>query len=152
MPRAAKILIALCLVCLTSAVAAPQGLAHMAGSLDHYGCHADRRKGGYHCHSGSMSGRSFASKAAMLRGNEPGQAAPEEPAPPAAEEEESGGWKIPSLFKGSDDSASGSSSVTGTLVPSGIAKRLRILKGLHDEGLITEEEYAAKRKDILGEL
>ena len=36
------------------------------GGLDGYGCHHNRKQGGYHCHRGAMAGRSFASKAEML--------------------------------------------------------------------------------------
>lgn len=37
------------------------------GGLDAYGCHHNRKYGGYHCHRGEMAGRSFASKAEMLQ-------------------------------------------------------------------------------------
>jgi len=37
------------------------------GGLDAYGCHHNRKQGGYHCHRGAMAGRSFASKAEMLQ-------------------------------------------------------------------------------------
>ena len=36
--------------------------------------------------------------------------------------------------------------------PKSMEERLLILKGLHDKGLITEEEYRAKRQEILKEL
>lgn len=36
------------------------------GGLDAYGCHHDRKRGGYHCHRGEFAGQSFASKAEML--------------------------------------------------------------------------------------
>jgi len=43
------------------------GPAHPAGAhgggLDGFGCHHDRKAGGYHCHRGPLAGRSFASKA-----------------------------------------------------------------------------------------
>jgi hypothetical protein len=41
-------------------------LAH-GGGLDAHGCHRDRKLGEYHCHRGVFAGRSFASKAEMLR-------------------------------------------------------------------------------------
>lgn len=49
-------------------------LAH-GGGLDSYGCHHNRKEGGYHCHRGELKGQSFDSKADMLkklgvRGNE----------------------------------------------------------------------------------
>ncbi len=37
------------------------------GGLDGYGCHHDRKRGGYHCHRGEHAGRSFASQADMLK-------------------------------------------------------------------------------------
>lgn len=41
-------------------------LAH-GGGLDAYGCHRDRKRGGYHCHRGPLAGHAFASKEEMLR-------------------------------------------------------------------------------------
>ena len=41
-------------------------LAH-GGGLDAYGCHNDRRHGGYHCHCGQVPGQSFSSKTEMLQ-------------------------------------------------------------------------------------
>jgi hypothetical protein len=35
--------------------------------LDGYGCHHNRKAGGYHCHRGPLAGEHFASKAEMLR-------------------------------------------------------------------------------------
>jgi hypothetical protein len=40
----------------------------------------------------------------------------------------------------------------GQVVPKGIESRLRTLQRLNQEGLITDEEYAAKRAEILGQL
>jgi len=37
------------------------------GGLDSYGCHNDRKHGGYHCHRGKFAGQSFSSKAEMLQ-------------------------------------------------------------------------------------
>lgn len=42
----------------------PLASAH-GGDLDSYGCHHNRKAGGYHCHRGDLAGRDFASKAAM---------------------------------------------------------------------------------------
>jgi len=36
------------------------------GGLDAYGCHHNRKLGGYHCHRGPLAGQSFASKEEML--------------------------------------------------------------------------------------
>jgi hypothetical protein len=37
------------------------------GGLDSYGCHYNRKAGGYHCHRGPFAGQSFQSKEEMLR-------------------------------------------------------------------------------------
>ena len=37
-----------------------------SGGLDGYGCHHDRKNGGYHCHQGTFAGQSLASKNEML--------------------------------------------------------------------------------------
>jgi hypothetical protein len=36
------------------------------GGLDAYGCHNNRKAGGYHCHRGPLAGEVFSSKAEML--------------------------------------------------------------------------------------
>lgn len=56
------------------------------GGLDAYGCHHNRRLGGYHCHRGPFAGQSFESKAAMLKRLEeqetPGSRREVRPTPP----------------------------------------------------------------------
>ena len=46
-------------------------IAHHAyphgGGLDAYGCHHDRKAGGYHCHRGPLAGQFFSSKEEMLK-------------------------------------------------------------------------------------
>ena len=37
------------------------------GGLDGYGCHHNRKQGGYHCHRGQFAGQSFGSKDEMLQ-------------------------------------------------------------------------------------
>ena len=37
------------------------------GGLDAYGCHNNRKAGGYHCHRGALAGESFSSKDEMLK-------------------------------------------------------------------------------------
>ena len=37
------------------------------GGLDAYGCHNNRKSGGYHCHQGPLAGQSFQSKEEMLK-------------------------------------------------------------------------------------
>lgn len=36
------------------------------GGLDAYGCHHNRKAGGYHCHRGVLAGQSFGSKEEMI--------------------------------------------------------------------------------------
>lgn len=48
-------------------VAAPVFVFGHGGGLDSYGCHHDRKRGGYHCHRGPFAGRSFESQADMLK-------------------------------------------------------------------------------------
>ncbi len=37
------------------------------GGLDGYGCHNNRKQGGYHCHRGPNAGQSYSSKSEMLQ-------------------------------------------------------------------------------------
>ena len=54
-------------VLLAVSVLAPGlALAH-GGGLDSYGCHHNRKQGGYHCHRGPLAGESFASKGEMQK-------------------------------------------------------------------------------------
>ena len=48
-------------------VLVPLGLAAHGGGLDSLGCHHDRKRGGYHCHRGSLAGQSFKSKSDALK-------------------------------------------------------------------------------------
>ena len=41
----------------------PTAVLSHGGGLDSVGCHHDRKRGGYHCHRGSLAGQSFSSKA-----------------------------------------------------------------------------------------
>jgi len=50
------------------------------GGLDAYGCHNDRKHGGYHCHAGPLAGQSFTSKADMLAASQGGGASRTTPA------------------------------------------------------------------------
>lgn len=45
----------------------PTILLGHGGRTDSLGCHNDRQRGGYHCHSGALAGQSFSSKDAALR-------------------------------------------------------------------------------------
>jgi hypothetical protein len=42
------------------------GYRRMTGGLDAYGCHNNRKAGGYHYHRGPLAGEIFASQAEML--------------------------------------------------------------------------------------
>ncbi len=53
------------LVLLLLLVTVAEAQAH-GGGLDAYGCHHNRKLGGYHCHRGPLAGRAFASKEEML--------------------------------------------------------------------------------------
>lgn len=61
-------------------------LSH-GGGLDGYGCHHDKKHGGYHCHRGQLAGKSFASQHEMLgvlKALEAKKAAPASPNLPSA--------------------------------------------------------------------
>lgn len=54
---------------LISALALTPVLSHPhSGGLDAYGCHTDRKVGGYHCHQGQSAGKAFASQQKMEEG------------------------------------------------------------------------------------
>ena len=52
MAREGVIAVAACVIASTALLPASVALAH-GGGLDKYGCHHDRKHGGYHCHRGS---------------------------------------------------------------------------------------------------
>jgi DNA uptake protein ComE-like DNA-binding protein len=57
------------IVLLISALALTPVVAHShSGGLDTYGCHIDRKVGGYHCHQGQTAGKAFASQQKMEEG------------------------------------------------------------------------------------
>jgi len=39
------------------------------GGLDSYGCHHNRKQGGYHCHQGTNAGKQYTSRPEMLNGS-----------------------------------------------------------------------------------
>jgi len=53
------------LFAIAMAIPVPAG-AH-GGGLDAYGCHHNRKAGGYHCHRGALAGQAFVSKDEMLK-------------------------------------------------------------------------------------
>ncbi|MBI4133577.1 YHYH domain-containing protein [Candidatus Uhrbacteria bacterium] len=48
-------------------LAAPEYAFSHGGGLDSYGCHHNRKAGGYHCHRGPFAGEQFSSQADMLK-------------------------------------------------------------------------------------
>lgn len=124
--------------------------AHTGGTLDADGCHEDHRTGAYHCHRGPAAGYTFANRAtmeeALKTGNFP------DPKTVAAESFASKLWPFskkadvgePDL-PGTAAAAAGSTAVQ----PNETEQRLKILQGLVEMGLISKEEYEAKRKAIL---
>lgn len=118
----------LCIV-LVSLAFVSTAQAH-GGGLDGYGCHHNRKAGGYHCHQGPQAGQAFSSQAEMkgglTRGLQPYSAGVEAAQP-----------REPTRNAKSKGS---------------IEARLRQLDGLHAKGLVTDDEYAAKRRAILEDL
>ncbi len=150
--------LALALIVLTT-ICAADALAHTASAFDRYGCHDDRRQGGYHCHVGSYSGLKFRSKREMIDFREQGLTAADIRKARGEDvvddsdlnaDEEDGGWRrwVPfSRRREEQDVSSGE-----VIIPKGLEQRLRTVKELHEKGLISDEEYAAKRQEILGDL
>src|SRR5437870_10492122 len=54
------------LLSLSSLTLTATPIAAHGGGLDDFGCHHDRKQGGYHCHRGGLAGQSFASQQDML--------------------------------------------------------------------------------------
>ena len=54
------------IICLLLVLFPSLANAH-GGGLDAYGCHYNRKQGGYYCHRGPLAGMSFGSQAEMLR-------------------------------------------------------------------------------------
>ena len=55
------------LAALSAALFLPDLAAGHGGGLDAYGCHRNKKAGGYHCHRGPYKGMSFGSKEEALR-------------------------------------------------------------------------------------
>jgi hypothetical protein len=131
-------------------VAPASAWAHSAGDLDRYGCHDDRRHGTYHCHGGRYNGIEFPSKSDMMRNFEA-----DAPYAQAKQDAEATVSKRSSVFgpligeRPTDQRAAGGGEV---VVPQGVERRLEVLQGLRDKGLVSDTEYEQKRKEILGQL
>jgi len=54
------------LVSLLTVALTPLPVEAHGGGLDAYGCHHDRKQGGYYCHQGQFAGQAFYSQAEML--------------------------------------------------------------------------------------
>lgn len=121
-PSLAAILVAVC------ALALPLMAGAHGGGLDGYGCHHNRKAGGYHCHQGPQAGRSFSSQTEM-KGELPSGLQPY-----SAGVEATRPSKSAAKAKGS------------------VEERLRKLDGLRAKGLVTQDEYAEKRRAILDDL
>jgi hypothetical protein len=186
--RKLHILLATAAVCSFPLVAS----AHTGGALDAEGCHADHRKGTYHCHRGDAAGYTFPNRPAMQEavrtGKFPEKSVDEEgflqklwpwgskhqqqeAAPPAATGSSDAPATAPAApAEGAAAPATGAAAADGTVVsppaapaasgapqaPAGAQneyeRRLKVLQGLYEMGLITREEYEAKRKEVLGQL
>ena len=173
--------------------------AHTGGALDAEGCHADHRKGTYHCHRGEAAGYTFPNRAAMQEAVRTGKypeksvdeegffeklwpwgskheqqetapeaegssdakpAAPDAATAPAAAAPAGSAATTPDSPVVVTPPASGAPSAPAAPVaPAAPAapqtepeRRLKVLQGLYEMGLITREEYEAKRKEVLGQL
>ena len=148
------------IACLAAQLLLPSlSYAHAVGQVDSRGCHPDRRRGNYHCHTGEYAGLTFNSVADLQSQINAGKTVAEmrseqgiDDKGHSVENDKGGGWlsKIP--FFGNHSSEGRDVESGGLIVPQGIEQRLSALQNLHDKGLITDDEFAAKRKAILGEL
>lgn len=125
--------------------------AHTGGDLDTSGCHEDHRNGTYHCHRGPAAGYTFANKAAMEEALQTGEFP--ETRTVATESFFAKLWPFNKKADvGEPDlpgSAAAAATVAATSQPSETEQRLKVLQGLLEMGLISKEEYEAKRKAIL---
>ncbi len=134
--------------------------AHSGGKIDDHGCHHNRAAGDYHCHMGPARGHSFASRGEMLAVLENGNLS-EHPV-----EEESSWWdrlnpfktdkaELPSRDRNTNEAvaaAPGPVTPSAAAQPRSFEERLKVLKGLRELDLITEQEYETRRREILSEL
>lgn len=159
-----------------AALCLPAGAsAHTGATLDMHGCHPDRVRGQYHCHTGKLAGHSFSSRGEMLSVLESGEVPEVEDKEPSwfsrmlgrggDDAEESAGTAAgdagaaetaaatpPAAAGGAQPAAPSAPGVAAAASTSDIEERLRILKGLYNMQLITEDEYAQRRREILAEL
>lgn len=135
------------------------GFTHSGSALDDDGCHPDHRNGTYHCHRGAAAGYTFPDRNAMLEAvrtsNFPDKTVDEESFfsrlwPFGREDDPDEAAAVPADAGG----LQGSATAPGNPAPGQNAyeQRLKILQGLYEMGLISREEYEAKRKAVLDEL
>lgn len=148
-------------------VAPGAAAAHTGSALDADGCHADHRDGTYHCHRGDAAGYTFPNRAAMQEavrtGNFPEKTVDEEgffsrlwpwgkkheqAEEPSAEAGEAAGASEEAATGGADAAASPAVSPEQREME----QKLTVLRGWYEMGLITKEDYEARRKAILEEL
>ncbi len=162
------VLFAVLLGC-TFVLAPAPASAHTAGSIDPHGCHPDNRKDhDYHCHRGRYSGLRFRSKSEMIRNKKAGLTAEAirlgragESLPTTADEQDSddadSDWSLLDLGKKDDGKPARAAAPAEQAASSGkprrgLDDRLRTLRDLHTEGLITDDEYEQKKAELLAEL
>jgi hypothetical protein len=123
--------------------------AHTGSALDADGCHVDHRDNTYHCHRGDAAGYTFRNRAAMQEAVRTGSF-------PEKSVEVEGFWS--KLWPFGDDEAvekpasPADAAAAANPKQADMEKRLKVLQGLHEMGLITKEEYEARRKAILDEI
>jgi len=137
--------------------------AHTGGSLDQNGCHADHREGGYHCHQGNLKGYNFRSRDAMLEAVRTGNLPEKPPAKenflakywPFGHSNDAAAAPAPGPAQAAAPEAGAPQATESTAAPAqgrSFEERLKILSGLREMGLITQEEYEARRKAILQQI
>lgn len=140
--------------------------AHTGSALDADGCHADHRNDTYHCHRGAAAGYTFPNRAAMQEavrtGNFPEKTVDEEGffsrlwpwgnKHEQAEETPSGESGEAATAAPGDSPAAGAAAPAVSPEQRELEQKLTVLRGWYEMGLITKEEYEAKRKAVLDEL
>jgi len=147
--RAPLLLLTLALLGLPAAAS-----AHTGSALDADGCHVDHRDNTYHCHRGDAAGYTFPNRAAMEEAVRTGNF------PEKTVETDSflsklwpfGGGEVEE--EEADEAAAAGAAGGGVPAakPSEAEERLKVLQGLYEMGLITKDEYEAKRKAVLDQL
>ena len=150
----------------TAFVVCPQpAAAHTGGALDVDGCHADHRRGMYHCHRGEAAGYTFADRTAMLEAVRTGKF-PEKTVDEEGFFSRLWPWGKTHEQQSADAPADGSAPAAAApaapgAAPTGpplsakereIQEKLKILQGLYEMGLITKEEYEGRRRTILEQI